>query len=75
MEKLFESVVKISKGNYKIKLLICFVEREERKLLNNFQKFNIKKTKFKLEYANVSKSKWKNYSLYSNFDLPGIKRI
>eukprot|EP01034_Spumella_vulgaris_P029174 gene29174-36176_t len=55
--------------------MIGFLKREERQLLEVFRDFNLKQTNFQLEYATVKPNKWKNYALYSNVDLPGIKRI
>ncbi|KAJ6629553.1 hypothetical protein Bhyg_16929, partial [Pseudolycoriella hygida] len=33
------------------------------------------RTNFPLEYAHVKSNKWTNYAMYSNVDLPGIKRF
>lgn len=75
MEKMYEAVCKIVKDNFKTKILIGFLKREERELMRYFGVFGIKPTNFLLEYATVKPNKWKNYCLYSNIDLPGIKRI
>lgn len=75
MEKLYEAVVKITKGDTKYKLMIGFLKREEKILLETFAKFKLQRTNFPLEYATAKPNKWKNYALYSNIDLPGIKRI
>jgi hypothetical protein len=69
-----EAVLTIAKGDTSVKLLIGFLKREEAALLHHFQEFNLRETNFHLEYATVKPNKWKNYSLYSNIDLPGIKR-
>jgi hypothetical protein len=74
MQKLLEAVMVITKGDTNVKLMIGFLKREERILLETFRDFNLKETNFPLEYATVKENKWKNYSLYSNVDLPGIKR-
>jgi len=74
MEKIYEAVIKITNGDTKCKLMIGFLIREEKTLLQTFSKFNLKRTNFPLEYATARPNKWKNYALYSNIDLPGIKR-
>ena len=75
MEKMYEAVMKITNGNTNYKLMIGFLIREEKILLETFHEFKLKKTNFPLEYATAKPNKWKNYALYSNIDLPGIKRI
>lgn len=74
IEKIYEAVLTITKGCTKAKLMIGFLKREEDTLLRVFKEFNLKPTDFPLEYATVKPNKWKNYVLYSNVDLPGIKR-
>ena len=37
--------------------------------------FNLEKTQYQLEYATVKPMRWENYGLYSNVDLPMIKRM
>ena len=75
MEQIFNAVLTVTKHNFNTKLLIGFLKREEKTLLKTFKKFNIKETNFKLEYTTAKPEKWKNYALYSNIDLPNIKRI
>lgn len=76
MNILYEAVMYVCKGNVKqTKLLVGFLKREERVLLDTFKEFNLRKTNFPLEYAHVKSNKWINYALYSNVDLPGIKRL
>lgn len=74
MEIIYNAVVEIAKNNFNTKILMGFLKREEKILLETFKKFNLRETNFKLEYATVKPNKWKNYSLYSNIDLPNIKR-
>ncbi len=74
MEQMFKAVMKIVNNNTKTKLLIGFLKREEKSLMQHFGVFGIKPTNFQLNYATVKPNKWKNYCLYSNIDLPGIKR-
>ena len=75
MDKLFHAVRVLCKDNFRKKLLVGFLVREEATLLQTFAPFGLKKTKFILEYATVKPNKWKNYALYANVDLPGIKRM
>ncbi|CAG7838290.1 unnamed protein product [Allacma fusca] len=76
MQTLYEAVLYVCKGNIKqTKLLVGFLRREEKTLLETFKEFNLKRTSFPLEYAHVKSNKWANYAMYSNVDLPGIKRI
>ncbi len=76
MDVLHKAVIYICKGNVKqTKLLVGFLKREERHLLDTFKEFNLKRTNFPLEYAHVKSNKWVNYAMYSNVDLPGIKRF
>ena len=75
MDQIYKAVIKIIKGDTNCKLMIGFLIREEKILLNTFSKFNLKRTNFPLEYATAKPNKWKNYALYSNIDLPGIKRL
>lgn len=70
---IFNCIEYLSKGNKSIKLLFAFVIREERALLNVFKDYNLKLTKFKLEYKYVDATKWSNYGLYSNFETGKIK--
>lgn len=75
METIKKAVLKITNGETNVKFMIGFLMREEATLLNTFKEFNLKRTNFPLEYATVKPNKWKNYCLYSNIDLPNIKRL
>lgn len=75
LEVIRDAVLTITKGDTTVKLLIGFLKREEPALLEAFRDFQLTETNFELEYATVKPNKWKNYSLYSNIDLPGIKRL
>lgn len=74
MEKIRDAVLFLTRGDTKTKLMIGFLRREEKALLDAFKDFDLSPTNFKLEYATVKPNKWKNYCLYSNIDLPSIKR-
>lgn len=75
MKQIRDAVLTVSGGRTDVPLLIGFLIREEAQLLEAFKEFGLKKTKFPLEYATVKPNKWANYALYSNVDLPGIKKI
>jgi len=76
MNVLYEAVIYVAKGNVKqTKLLVGFLKREEKILLETFKQFNLRRTSFPLEYEHVKSNKWVNYAMYSNVDLPGIKRL
>lgn len=77
METIYEAVMVLTRGDTgrRTKLMIGFLKREEKHLLDVFKEFNLRPTNFQLEYATVKPNKWKNYTLYSNVDLPGIRRL
>lgn len=75
LEVIRDAVLMVTKGRPETKLMIGFLKREEKALLEVFRDFKLRETNFELEYATVRPNKWKNYRLYSNVDLPGIKRI
>ena len=75
LEVMRDAVLTITKGNTDVKLIIGFLKREEASLLRVFSDFKLKRTGFSLNYATVKGNKWGNYCLYSNVDLPGIKRV
>jgi hypothetical protein len=75
MNVLYEAVIYVCNNRIeKTKLLMGFLKREEKTLLSVFSSFKLKRTNFPLEYSHVKPNKWRNYAMYSNVDLPGIKR-
>jgi len=74
MDQLFKAVTEVCNGHTSTKLLIGFLKREEPLLLKTFAPFKLRQTNFPLEYATVKPNKWRNYALYANVDLPGIRR-
>jgi hypothetical protein len=74
-QQLKRAVLAITSGRTDVPVLMAFLVRAEAELLSVFSDFRLFKTKFALEYANVKESKWSNYALYSNIDLPGVKRL
>ena len=65
----------LAKNDFSTKLMLSWPRKDEYELCKSFSKFNLVRTKFELEYATVKPNRWDNYSLYSNCDLPMIKRI
>lgn len=72
---LYNCIEKITKGNKTTKIALAFVRREEKALLSIFKSYNLKITKFNLEYENVEKGKWMNYGIYANFECGKIKYL
>lgn len=75
MEQLYAAVLEVCNGDTDTKIMIGFLRREEPVLFRTFAAFGVRPTRFELEYATVKPNKWTNYALYSNVDLPGIKRV
>ena len=75
IEKVREAVDQITGANFDTKILIAFLKRAEQRLRIAFEPYNLVPTKFPLEYASIKPNKWSNFVLYSNIDLPGIKRM
>jgi hypothetical protein len=75
IEQFRKAVDILTDSDYTTKIMIGFLKRDEKKLMEAFNDYKIKRTTFKLEYASIKQNKWSNFALYSNIDLPGIKRI
>jgi hypothetical protein len=75
MDKLVKAVLEVVGGDTDAKIMIGFLRREEPLLLKFFACFKLKRTGFLLGYAAVKENKWRNYALYANVDLPGIRRL
>ena len=69
-----EAVDVITKKNYDTKILLGFLKRGEKELRKEFELYNLVPTNFPLQYSSIKENKWNNFALYSNIDLPGIKR-
>jgi hypothetical protein len=70
---LYKCIDFLTKGDKTTKVLFAFVSREEKSLFHAFKTYNLKATKFKLEYQSVDPTKWSNYGLYSNYEFNKIK--
>ena len=75
IKELFETTNIITNNNFKTNIIIAFLVRFEFPLLETFAPYGISETSANLEYAHIKPNKWRNFRLYSNIDLPGIKRI
>lgn len=74
IETVAACVDEITGRDYTTKILIAFILRGEQRLRKAFEKYDLKPTKFPLQYSSIKETKWNNFVLYSNIDLPGIKR-
>lgn len=75
IEQIRKAVDVITKNNYGTKIIIAFLKRADQRLKTAFKEYDLSLTTFELEYASIKSNKWANFGLYSNIDLPGIKRI
>jgi 16S rRNA G966 N2-methylase RsmD len=75
IKELFDATNIITNNNFNTNIIIAFLVRYEYSLLETFKKYKISETSTPLEYAHIKPNKWKNFKLYSNIDLPGLKRI
>lgn len=75
IEQVRDAVNVITAKNYKTGIIIAFIKRGEKRLRTAFKEYNLKPTKFQLEYVSIKPNKWSNFVLYSNIELPGIKFI
>jgi Probable N6-adenine methyltransferase len=73
-EQIRKAVDVITGGDTSIKLIIAYIIRGEKALRKAFDEFDLKPTGFELQYSSIKPNKWRNFCLYSNIDLPGIKR-
>ena len=57
------------------KLMISFMVKDEPRVKQAFKAFGLERTNLELEYATVQPNRWSNYCLWSNVDIPMIKRV
>ena len=74
VEQIRAAVDLLTGGDFSTKIVIAWLLRAEKSLRVAFEPYNLVPTAFQLEYASIKPTKWKNFRLYSNIDLPGIKR-
>lgn len=75
VEVIRRAVDVITGGDFSTKIIIAWLLRAEKSLRVAFEPYNLVPTTFELQYASIKPNKWKNFRLYSNVDLPGIKRV
>jgi len=73
-QQLFEATELVTGGDRTTKIIIAYLVRYEYALLETFRPYGISETSCDLEYAHIKPNKWRNFKLYSNIDLSGIKR-
>ncbi|MFW9995153.1 MAG: hypothetical protein ACFFD4_24160 [Candidatus Odinarchaeota archaeon] len=73
LDELYECICQLAENNFKVKLVISWLRRFEREFLKKFNEFDLKPTKFQMKYQTLKPNKWRNISLYSNYDFKGIK--
>lgn len=74
IEVIRDAVDRLTGGDFSTKLIIGFLTRAEWRLRTAFKPYCLKPTDFRMTYASIKPNKWKNFTLYSNIDLPGIRR-
>ena len=74
-QELFEATNKITNCNYSTNIIIAYLVRFEYALLETFKLYGISETNLTPEYAHIKSNKWRNFKIYSNIDLPNLKRI
>jgi len=75
IEIIRDAVDIITNKNYNTKIIIAYIKRNEKRLRIAFKNYKLFPTNFPLEYVSIKSNKWSNFVLYSNIELPNIKRI
>ena len=74
--EVFRDAVDVLTGkDYSTKIILGFLVRGEKRMREAFKHYKLVPTRYPLQYPSIKPSKWRNFCLYSNIDLPGIKRI
>ena len=74
-KELFDATNVITNHDYSTNIVIAYLKRFEYPLLETFKPYGISETNLMPEYAHIKENKWKNFKIYSNIDLPNMKRI
>ena len=78
VEQLVASILHLTVGRdgARTKLLIGYLRREAGPLLAALRGAfpGLRRTAFPLEYGHIKPNKWRNYVLYADVDLPGVRR-
>ena len=75
IEQIRKAVDVITNNNYNTGILIAYIKRNEKRLRLAFKEYKLFPTSFPLEYVSIKPNKWSNFVLYSNIELPKIKRL
>jgi hypothetical protein len=75
IEIIRDAVDVITNKDYNTKILIAYIKRNEKRLRIAFKNYKLFPTNFPLEYVSIKSNKWSNFVLYSNVELPNIKRM
>ena len=74
-KELFDATNVITNNDYSTYIVIAYLKRFEYPLLETFKPYGISETNLMPEYAHIKENKWSNFKIYSNIDLPNMKRI
>jgi len=74
-KELFDATNIITNNDYSTNIIIAYLKRFEYPLLETFKPYGISETNLMPEYAHIKSNKWRNFKIYSNIDLPNLKRI
>jgi len=74
-KELFEATNVITNNDFSTNIIIAYLKRFEYPLLETFKPYGISETNLMPEYAHIKENKWRNFKIYSNIDLPNMKRI
>lgn len=74
IETIRDAVDKLTNHDYTTKIMMAFLLRGEQRMRRAFREYNLVPTHFPLQYASIKPNKWSNFVLYSNIELPGVKK-
>ena len=74
-KQLYDALNVLTNHDYSTNIIIAYLKRFEFPLLGTFKNYGISETNLTPEYAHIKENKWRNFKIYSNIDLPNMKRI
>lgn len=74
-KQLYDALNVLTNHDYSTNIIIAYLKRFEYPLLETFKNYGISETNLTPEYAHIKENKWRNFKIYSNIDLPNMKRI
>lgn len=75
IETIRDCVDKLTNKDYSTRIMMAFLKRGEKRMREAFKHYKLVPTHFPLQYASIKENKWSNFVLYSNIELPGIKKM